>query len=166
MSLGNNFWAKFDDLCWHLILHFISCTYNLNFSWQKYTKWSFDFVALQFSSVQLNENVLSFRVPTYSHTFFVLYVIIHIKWFISEVFSLMCPIYRQNISYFLHSVGRASFFGTPCICAGASALYLNVKATIFSPSPIVGYVWSNMAFNIVSHPNSRQSRHIHAGMRV
>ena len=48
----------------------------------------------------------------------------------------------------------------------ASALYLNVKATIFSPSPIVGYVWSNMAFNIVSHPNSRQSRHIHAGMRV
>ena len=111
----------------------------------------FNLVALQ--SVKLNEHVLSFRVPTYIHTFYVpyIYIIVHIKWFISEVFSLMCPIYRQNTSSFLDSAFRASFIGTPCICAGLAPCIWTSKPLSFLHLPLLDMsdpIWHSISYPI------------------
>ena len=93
------------------------------------------------------------RAPTYIHTFYVLYVyvIVHIKRFISEVFSFKCPIYRQNTSSFLDSAGRASFIGTPCICAGLAPCIWTSKPLSFLHLPLLDMsdpIWHSISYPI------------------
>ena len=104
-------------------------------------------------SVKLNEHVLNFRLPMYIYTFYVPYicVITYIKWFISEVFSLMCPIYRQNTSSFLDSASRASFIGTPCICAGLAPCIWTSKPLSFLHLPLLDMsdpIWHSISYPI------------------
>ena len=104
-------------------------------------------------SVKLNEQFLNFRLPMYIYTFYVPYicVITYIKWFISEVFSLMCPIYRQNTSSFLDSASRASFIGTPCICAGLAPCIWTSKPLSFLHLPLLDMsdpIWHSISYPI------------------
>ena len=76
---------------------------------------------------------------------------IHIKWFISEVFSLMCPIYRQSTSSFLDSASRASFIGTPCICAGLAPCIWTSKPLSFLHLPLLDMsdpIWHSISYPI------------------
>ena len=108
--------------------------------------------------MNMNEHVLSFRVPTYIHIFLYIYiyVIIHIKCFFSEVFfsevfSLMCPIYWQNASSFLDRAGRASFIGTPCICAGLAPCIWTSKPLSFLHLPLLDMsdpIWHSISYPI------------------
>ena len=80
-----------------------------------------------------------------------LYIIIDIKWFIYEVFSLKCPIYRQNISSFLDSASRARFIGTPCICAGLAPCIWTSKPLSFLHLPLLDMsdpIWHSISYPI------------------